>query len=53
MITARPDPDFAALAARLAADAGKLIEAQLHGTALPKPARWRRASLLWPLFSKG
>lgn len=53
MITARPDPDFAALAARLADDARKLVEARASGAALPKPARWRKASLLWPLFTKG
>lgn len=47
--------DFAALAARLADRARTLAEARLAARA-PAPGdarRWRRAGLLWPLFTKG
>ena len=53
MISARTEPDFAALAVRLAQRAGHLIEAQTEGRALPRERRWRRASWLWPHFTKG
>lgn len=49
-------PDFAALARRLVAKAGKLAEA--HAETLTRarrgdPMRWREARLLWPLNTKG
>ena len=56
MISAEIRPDFAALAARLAAKARALAEAQAEHTVLARrsdPARWRKAGLLWPLFTKG
>lgn len=56
MITASTDPDFAALARDLADKAKLLAEARAVTTAAhPRsdPRRWRQASLLWPLFTKG
>ena len=53
MIEAKPEPDLAILAARLAQRAGHLIEAQAEGRALPRDRRWRRAAWLWPHFTKG
>ena len=56
MISAETRPDFAALAARLAAKAKALAHARLEEAALARrgdPARWRKAGLLWPLFTKG
>ena len=56
MIGVSPPPDFAGLAARLARKALALAEARAENIALARrgdPARWRRAGLLWPLFTKG
>ena len=56
MITASTEPDFAALAKDLADKAKALAEAQAvtaGATARSDPRRWRQASLLWPLFTKG
>ena len=56
MISAVTSPDFAALAARLAAKGGKLAEARAETAARARrgdPARWREARLLWPLTTKG
>ena len=56
MIAAETRPDFAALAARLAAKARILAQAQAERNVLARrsdPARWRQAGLLWPLFTKG
>jgi len=56
MITADPQPSFAALARRLTGKVAALAEAR-KGDALLQasgdPRRWRRAALLWPLFTKG
>jgi hypothetical protein len=43
---------FDALAARLAAKARALAEARA-ATSHAEASRWRRAVLLWPLFTKG
>lgn len=46
---------FDALAARLAARAGKLAAAHAASRLLAArrdESRWRRASLVWPLFGK-
>jgi len=43
---------FDALATRLAAKARALAEARA-ATRPTEPSRWRRAVLLWPLFTKG
>lgn len=56
MITAKTEPDFAALAARLAGKAKALAEAQAQDARLGQTrsaGRWRKAALLWPLFTKG
>ena len=56
MISAEANPDFAGLAARLAAKARTLAEAHAERTALARrsdPTRWRKPGLLWPLFTKG
>lgn len=56
MITAKLDPDLAALAARLAGKAKALAEAQAQDALLGQTgsaSRWRKAALLWPLFTKG
>ena len=56
MISAETRPDFAALAAHLVAKARVLAEAQAERSALVRrndPVSWRRAGLLWPLFTKG
>ena len=56
MISAETSPDFASLAVRLAAKARALAEAHAERNALARrsdPARWRKAGLLWPLFTKG
>ncbi|MEN9683368.1 MAG: hypothetical protein RLZZ427_1119 [Pseudomonadota bacterium] len=52
--------DFAPIAARLIEQARQLARAHAlaHAAALRampvgRAARWRRASLLWPLFTKG
>lgn len=46
--------DFAALAARLARRAAALADARLRTRSLGgDESRWRRAGLLWPLFTKG
>ncbi len=43
---------FDALAQRLAAKARALAEARAAARRT-EPSRWRRAALLWPLFTKG
>lgn len=51
-----PSSDFAALLAQLQAQAARLGAARAETLRLERrdPAqRWRRAALLWPLFSKG
>ncbi len=56
MISAKLDPNLAALAARLAGKAQVLAEAQAQDARLGQTrsaGRWRKASLLWPLFTKG
>ncbi len=56
MISARATSDFAALAARLERQAKAIGEARAEASKLAKTApavRWRRAALLWPLFTKG
>lgn len=56
MISATPDPAFASLAARLADKARLLAEARAETAvraARSDAARWRKAALLWPLFTKG
>lgn len=56
MITAKLDPDLTALGARLASKAKALAEAKVEDTRLGQtrsPGRWRKAALLWPLFTKG
>jgi len=56
MIEASPQPDFAALARRLADRAETLARARAEAMLLARrddPRRWRRASLLWPLLTKG
>lgn len=56
MISAAARPDFAALATRLTAMARTLGEAQAEQVALARrgdPTHWRKAALLWPLFTKG
>lgn len=48
--------DLAALAARLSQKAKTLTEAQVAESRLGKTrsaSRWRKAALLWPLFTKG
>ncbi|MCT2399204.1 hypothetical protein [Novosphingobium mangrovi (ex Huang et al. 2023)] len=48
--------DFGALAARLIQHARTLANAHLQTRALAArndETRWRRAGLLWPLFTKG
>ena len=55
MITAQA-PRLAGLTARLTARAESLAKAHSARTDLARrsdPARWRRAALLWPLFTKG
>lgn len=55
MIAAQPETRFEQLAARLAARARALAEARARRLALARrgdPARWRRAGLIWPLFTK-
>ena len=54
MITAAADLDQ--LMAALAARARRLAEARIADARMAKrgdPRRWRTASLLWPLFTKG
>ena len=56
MIEMPHPPDLIALGQRLAEKAGLLAEARAAETLLAARAdasRWRRASLLWPLFTKG
>ncbi len=56
MISAETRPDFAALAARLVSRAKRIAEAQAEQATLARrsdPTRWRKAALLWPLFTKG
>jgi hypothetical protein len=56
MISAETRPGFAAFTARLTAIARTLGEAQAEQAALARrgdPVRWRKAALLWPLFTKG
>lgn len=56
MIAAKAATDPGALAARLADRAAALVLAQREAAELTRrsdPARWRKASLLWPLFTKG
>ncbi|MBK6802746.1 hypothetical protein [Novosphingobium sp.] len=51
-----PAADFAALLTRLQAQAARLGAARAETLRMERrdPARrWRRAALLWPLFSKG
>ncbi len=52
MITATTRPDFASLAGKARA----LAEAHAEHSVLARrsdPTRWRKAALLWPLFTKG
>ncbi len=56
MIDAETRTPASAFASRLAAKAGALAEARGENTLRQRardPWRWRYASLLWPLFSKG
>ena len=56
MIEAEADTAFAALTVRLTRKAARLAEAHAQRRRLAKrdnPARWRRASLVWPLFGQG
>ncbi len=56
MIRAEPDRSFTALAARLERRARDLAEAHVQQRRLARvrdARRWRRAALLWPLFTKG
>jgi hypothetical protein len=49
-------PAFAALSTRLTAKARALAEARAETNALARRSsalRWRKARLLWPLFTKG
>lgn len=51
-----PHTSFAALAARLAERARALAEAHVQARAMAAQSderRWRRAGLLWPLFTGG
>lgn len=48
--------DFAEMAARLSARARLLGEAAAESRRLARkdpPSRWRKAVLLWPMFTKG
>jgi hypothetical protein len=45
--------DFAALGARLQTRARALAKARVAAAHAEPSQRWRRASLLWPLFGKG
>lgn len=45
--------DFAALAVRLTRAAERLATAQAESRQQRPERRWRRAALLWPLFTKG
>lgn len=45
--------DFSALALRLRAQAITLAEARIAARRTDPARRWRRAALLWPLFTKG
>lgn len=52
----RAEAADAGFVARLAARARALAEAHAERRALARrgdPRRWRRAALLWPLFTKG
>lgn len=54
MMAADTRTSFAALAARLTAKAAALAAARSETAALTRrgdPARWRKARLLWPLFT--
>lgn len=56
MISARFESRFDVFAARLAQKARAVAEAQAESVKLARkgsPSRWRRAALLWPLFTKG
>ena len=56
MIAAQARDAFDALAARLASRAAVLAQASAETTLLARrqdETRWRRARLLWPLFTKG
>jgi hypothetical protein len=56
MITAKLEPELAALAARLTSKAKALAEAQVQNDRLSQTRsarRWCKAALLWPLFTKG
>lgn len=56
MIETTVEPAPARLAARLARRAGDLARAHAEDTlraARADPWRWRKAQLLWPLFTKG
>ena len=56
MISAAFNAASAALADRLAAKARALAEARTENAVLARrgdPLRWRKAALLWPLFTKG
>lgn len=45
--------DLASLSARLTAKARRLAQARLASSTRPHdPAKWRKASLLWPLFGQ-
>lgn len=56
MIRAEPDRSLTALADRLESRARDLAEAHAQQQRLARrrdARRWRRAALLWPLFTKG
>lgn len=55
MISAKPEPPFGALAARLTARAEALARVRAERDALSRrddSTFWRRAKLLWPFFPK-
>lgn len=55
MILARFAPDLDAFAKRMAARAGQLAQARIENAEAERrgdPLRWRKARLLWPLFTK-
>ena len=44
---------FDRLAVRLASAANRIALASTQRSAIDPASRWRRAALLWPLFTKG
>ena len=56
MIDVSTQPDFGGLVNALESEAKALAEARAAAAALKRSApgeHWRRATLLWPQFSKG